>query len=75
MRTAIDSIFEAAMALPLDQRALLSDRLLGSLPSAESKPNEALWSELDRRWEEHLANPADAIPWEAVKAEALAWSK
>jgi putative addiction module component (TIGR02574 family) len=33
---------------------------------------EAQRNELERRLADHLANPTDVIPWEAVKAKALA---
>ena len=38
-----------------------------SIPLAEEQRNE-----IDRRWAAHEANPAAAIPWESVEAEALA---
>jgi len=34
--------------------------------------SDAQRRELERRLAEHEANPADAVPWEQVKAEALA---
>ena len=39
---------------------------------AHSGLSEPEQRELDRRWAGHEANPEAAIPWEQVKAEALA---
>ena len=72
MRSTVDTIFEAAMALPFDQRVALSDRLLETLPTLRSSPSDELRAELDRRWEDHCANPDDVVSWEEVKAAALA---
>ena len=41
--------------------------------SADRLPiGDALRDELDRRLADHAANPADVVPWEEVKAAALA---
>ena len=43
--------------------------------AANSPPrpiSEALRAELDRRLEDHLANPDDVVPWEEVRTAALA---
>jgi putative addiction module component (TIGR02574 family) len=43
--------------------------------AAEAHPpllTEAQRQELQRRLDDHQANPADIIPWEQIKAEALA---
>ncbi|MGL4419039.1 MAG: addiction module protein [Gemmataceae bacterium] len=38
--------------------------------------SEAKRQELARRLADHLANPADVVPWEQIKAEALArWQR
>jgi putative addiction module component (TIGR02574 family) len=71
----IDTIFEAAMALPFDQRVALSDRLLESMSTSRLSLSDELRAELGRRWEEHRANPDDVVPWEEVKAAALARMK
>jgi putative addiction module component (TIGR02574 family) len=45
-------------------------RRLTELPAVELSEEQK--QELRRRAAEHEANPEDAIPWEQVKAEALA---
>jgi putative addiction module component (TIGR02574 family) len=72
MSSTVDAIFEAAMALPIEQRAELSDRLLESMPPSQSSLSEELRTELDRRWAQHLANPDDVIAWEELKEDVLA---
>lgn len=60
--------------LPISQRiALLQEiweSIAAELPSVEL--SETQKQELRRCAAEHEANPADVIPWEQVKAEALA---
>ena len=58
------------LKLPADTRAELAMALWESL-SVEEREGElgltpAQADELDRRWAEHLRNPASAIPWEEV---------
>ena len=50
---------EIAMAL---WESLEDDDLMDEFPLTPE-----LKAELDRRWAEHLANPASAIPWEEVR--------
>jgi putative addiction module component (TIGR02574 family) len=60
--------------LTIAERLALVEALWDSI-DAESHPSfltDAKRQELDHRWAEHQANPDDVIPWEQVKAEALA---
>lgn len=60
--------------LTVDQRVELAHAILESI-AAETEQfqlTEAQKQEIDRRLAEHAANPGSAIPWEQVKAEALA---
>jgi putative addiction module component (TIGR02574 family) len=58
------------LQLPADERAQLALALWESLsPSekdAELELTPELDAELDRRWQEHLDHPENAIPWETV---------
>lgn len=59
------------LKLPADERAELAMALWESLTDAEREselelsPDQQV--ELDRRWNEHLANPESAVPWEEVR--------
>ncbi len=55
-------------------RLRLAEELWESVAAEEEAApiDEALRSELSRRLQEHRDRPEDAIPWEAIKAEALA---
>ncbi len=53
--------------LSVDERIALVEEIWDSI--AEVTPlTEAQRRELDRRLEDHEANPDDVVPWEAVKA-------
>jgi putative addiction module component (TIGR02574 family) len=59
------------LKLPADERAEIAMALWESLTDQERESELELSSdqkaELDRRWDEHLANPGSAIPWEEVR--------
>ena len=59
------------LKLPADARADLAMALWGSLSDAEREAEMTLTpeqlAELDRRWAEHLEDPASAIPWDEVR--------
>jgi putative addiction module component (TIGR02574 family) len=60
-----------------EERMQLAQEILDGL-AAEAKQLEltvAQKHELARRLADHAANPSDVIPWELVKAEALARTK
>jgi putative addiction module component (TIGR02574 family) len=64
---------DALLKLPPGDRAELAIALWESLDDKQREsqfsisPEEA--AELDRRVKEHLADPASAIPWEAVRSK------
>lgn len=62
--------------LPANERAELAMALWDSLTDAERDAELTLGAEqaaeLDRRWAEHLENPASAVPWEEVRRKLLA---
>ena len=60
--------------LSIGERLALAQEILDSV-LAELPPgplSEAKRQELERRLADHAANPDDVVPWEQVKAEALA---
>lgn len=61
------------LKLPPRIRVELALALWESLPEIEREAGFELTdteaAELDRRWEEHLANPDAATPWETVRDE------
>lgn len=60
--------------LGVDQRLELMHEIWDSITSepGRSYTTDAQRRELERRLAEHEANPEDVVPWEQVKAEALA---
>ncbi len=65
------AILEQAKRLPVGARIELMNEIWSSLLKEgyepEITPEEE--AELERRWQDHLAHPEDAVPWETVKAE------
>jgi len=62
--------------MTVEERLQLVQAIWDSIDAAARPPlNDALRAELDRRLADHLANPADVVPWEEVKAAALARMK
>ena len=59
------------LKLPADERVELAMALWDSLTDAERESELEVSSdqraELDRRWNEHLANPESAVRWEEVR--------
>lgn len=57
--------------LSVDENILLVEEIWDSI--AEVTPlTEAQYVELDRRLQDHRANPDEVVPWEAVKASISA---
>jgi putative addiction module component (TIGR02574 family) len=67
----LSNTLAALLKLPANDRIELALALWESLTDAEREAEFELTSEqeaeLDRRIEEHLANPGSAIPWEEVR--------
>ena len=63
------------LKLPAADRADLAMALWESLSDTQRDADLVLTdeqrAELDRRWAEHVANPASAIPWAEVRAKLL----
>ncbi len=60
--------------MSIEDRIALATAIWDSIASEPHPPllTEAQRQELDRRLAEHASNPDDVVPWEQVKAEALA---
>lgn len=60
--------------LSVEERLALVQEIWNSIAAetGQSRLTDARRQELDRRLAEDEANPDDVIPWEQVKAEALA---
>lgn len=56
------------------ERIALAQEIWDSVAAEPHPPllTEAQRQELERRLADHQANPGDVVPWETVKAEALA---
>ena len=67
----LSSTLATLLKLPAKDRIELAMALWDSLTDAEREAEFVLTAEqeaeLDRRLEEHLANPTSAIPWEEVR--------
>ena len=72
MQVTVETVFEAAMTLPVEDRAALANRLWGTLPTELPAMSDERRAKLIRRSAEHDANPDDVIPWEEVQAATLA---
>ncbi len=60
--------------LSIEDRIALAQAIWDSIAAEPHPPllTEAQRQELQRRLDDHQANPNDVVPWEQVKAEALA---
>jgi len=63
MNTRLHEVTETALALPLEERAILADRLIESLDSAdEGEPDRKAWgAEIRRRVEEVRSGAVELI--------------
>ena len=68
MTPTLDTVYQAAMALPEEQRAELADRLLGTLsPDVPSQLHPAWRTELKRRSAQVDSGEVTPIPWDEVR--------
>ncbi|HUY93192.1 MAG TPA: addiction module protein [Pirellulales bacterium] len=69
MSTDAESLYQAALRLPEDERFLLANRLLDSVEAERDPDYEEAWAaEIGRRIEEIDNGTAEMIPWEEVQA-------
>ena len=70
MTTQNQAIFDAALALPEAERALLVERLLESLsPEPQEPTEEEFFAELERRRAEVEQGLIKPVPWSEVRLE------
>jgi putative addiction module component (TIGR02574 family) len=62
------------VSLSVDERIRLAEAIWDSITTEPGQPEltEAQQRELERRLAAHTASPEDVVPWEEVKAQALA---
>jgi putative addiction module component (TIGR02574 family) len=76
MPPTLEALYEAALALPEEQRAELADRLLGTLSARIPSQLHPTWrTELKRRSAEVDSGEVAPVPWDDVRRlgrEALA---
>ena len=67
-------LLQQASVLDIDEQIELVEAICYGIVSRGAAPSltEAQKVELDRRLEDHVANPNDVLPWSEVKAAALA---
>ena len=67
-------LLQQARVLDVDEQIELAEAIWDGIVSRGAVPalTEAQATELDRRLADHLANPDDVVPWNEVKATALA---
>ncbi len=71
MSPATDQLFDAALALPEEDRLELAEALLASLQPSDRPPFDESWREVIRRRSAELQSGQVApIPWEEVKRRA-----
>lgn len=70
-RAAMDVPIDQLRNLPLEERLKLIEALWESVEADAGPPGISgeFADELDRRFHEHVADPASSIPWESVRAE------
>jgi len=66
-------LLQQASVLGIDEQIELVEAIWDGIVSHGKAPSltEAQTTELDRRLENHLANPDDVVSWSEVKAEAI----
>jgi putative addiction module component (TIGR02574 family) len=65
------ALLDAVKSLPLPDRLELVDAVWETIAAEGYEPplTEGQSAELQRRLDEHRANPASAIPWETIRTE------
>lgn len=70
----LQTVLAAVETWPAEERIRLVQEVWDRLANQGHEPglSDALRAEVDRKLAAHAADPAAAIPWEQVEAEALA---
>jgi putative addiction module component (TIGR02574 family) len=62
------AVLDAALELPQDARAIIAEMLLATLsPEEDETSDDDLASELDRRLEESVRDPASTVAWSELR--------
>jgi putative addiction module component (TIGR02574 family) len=72
MSPEVSELLRLALALPVDERAVLANTLLDSLEPANQSVAEAWDEEVRRRMEEMKAGSTVTVSWEQLHRELLA---
>src|SRR5207247_1658522 len=71
MTPTLEALYQAALALPEDERATLADRLLDSLPPEVPSQLHPAWrAELRRRATQVDSGEVKPVPWQEVRRQA-----
>jgi putative addiction module component (TIGR02574 family) len=67
-------LLEQARRLSVEERIELVEAIWDSIATSNAAPppTDAQKAELDRRIADHEAHPDDVVPWNEIKADALA---
>jgi putative addiction module component (TIGR02574 family) len=69
--TSLNQVYQAALALPEQERVQLVDDLIATLKPEDAVPLDDAWlAEIERRSEEYDAGVVTGIPWSEVKERA-----
>ncbi len=70
----LTAVLQEVDSWPVDDRIRLVQEVWDRLEDQDSDPEltESQAAEIDRRLAAYAASPGDVVPWEVVKAEALA---
>ncbi len=70
----LSNTLDEITSLSIDERIRLVEAIWDSIAAEPGQPEltESQKAELERRLAAHEASPKDSIPWEEVKAQALA---
>ncbi len=68
MPATIESVLSLAMTLSDEERVVVAERLMDSVPVPEEELDDATKATLDRRWEEIVSGKVKCIPHEEVMA-------
>lgn len=69
--SSLSQVYEAALALPEQERVQLVDDLIATLKPQDAVPLDDAWlAEIERRSEEYDAGKVTGVPWSEVKERA-----
>ena len=66
MPATVDSVLSLAMTLSDQDRAIVAEQLMESVPPHDEELSEEMKATLDRRWEEIVSGKVQCIPHDEV---------